>query len=164
MNYCVRTAAAAANLGPDELSQQSKHYMKNNLIMTFRIITQLVRNTGEEYLKTLHKRLHIPTLQFTHEFSDVETSFIISNFSIKRNQKIEETITNFIIRKLKRIKANLLIISFYSQVTALINHRQRCFHIRLVIDKFLGTVILPCQLVDVFVEVVQQDIQRRQRQ
>ena len=24
--------------------------------MTFRIITQLVRNTGEEYLKTLHKR------------------------------------------------------------------------------------------------------------
>lgn len=49
MNYCVRTAAAAANLGPDELSQQSKHYMKNNLIMTFRIITQLVRNTGEEY-------------------------------------------------------------------------------------------------------------------
>ena len=125
MNYCVRTAAAAANLGPDELSQQSKHYMKNNLIMTFRIITQLVRNTGEEYLKTLHKRLHIPTLQFTHEFSDVETSFIISNFSIKRNQKIEETITNFIIRKLKRIKANLLIISFYSQVTALINHRQR---------------------------------------
>lgn len=28
MNYCIRTAAAATNLGPDELSQQSKHYMK----------------------------------------------------------------------------------------------------------------------------------------
>lgn len=28
MNDCVRTAAATANLGPDELSQQSKHYMK----------------------------------------------------------------------------------------------------------------------------------------
>ena len=99
MNYCVRTTTAAANLRPDELSQQSKHYMKNNLIMTFRIITQLVRNTGEEYLKTLHKRLHIPTLQFTHEFSDVETSLIISNFSIKRNQKIQKAVTYLIIRK-----------------------------------------------------------------
>lgn len=58
--------------------------------MTFRIITQLVRNTGEEYLKTLHKRLHIPTLQFTHEFSDVETSFIISNFSIKGTRKLRK--------------------------------------------------------------------------
>ncbi len=90
MNYCVRAAAAAANLQPGQLDQRSKHFMKNNLIMTFRIITQLVRNTGEEYLKTLHKRLHIRTLQFTHEFSDVETSFIISNFSIKRNQKIRK--------------------------------------------------------------------------
>ena len=99
MNHCVRTAAAAANLGPDELSQQSKHYMKNNLIMTFRIITQLVRNTGEEYLKTLHKRLHISTLQFTHEFSDVETSLIIGYIGIIGYQKIQKAVTYLIIRK-----------------------------------------------------------------
>ena len=75
---------------------------------------------------------------------------------VVRSHQRHEAVLHFVVREVEQERAEIQVIIFNGQITALVNHRQRLLHIGLVVDELLGTVITAGQFVQVLLRVVQQ--------
>ena len=100
--------------------------------MTLGIVTQIIGNPRKEEFKALHESIHITRTKLAHEFGDMKTCLIIGDPGIERNQKVQEAITDFIVRKPKGIKTNFPVVPLDGQITALVNHGKRIVRLRAI--------------------------------
>ena len=101
--------------------------------MTFSFLVQFVRKIGEETGQTSEESFRFARFQFMHKFPDIKGGIGGCDRSIERGDKIEETIFHLFVRKPQRICTKTLVERLYSQVSALINHRNGIGDIRPVV-------------------------------
>lgn len=95
------------------------------MVVTLCLLVQFVVEIGKEGLQTGKKGIVVSTLQFIDELADVKPLIIILHSSIERYQEIHETVTHLIVGKFQQVVAETFIISFYRQISTLVNQRNR---------------------------------------
>ena len=125
LNNGISSSLRTMNFGLRELPHQLEYQIDHNLIMAFGLIIQFIREIGKESLEAMHESIRISVFQFPNELTDVETLLVICNGSIERNQEIQKSIADLIVRISQLIYFESVIILLDGQITTLINQRNR---------------------------------------
>ena len=120
-HYGICTTAGAAYFGIGELSHKFENNIENYLVVTLCLLVQFVVEIGKEGLQAGKKGIVVSTLQFIDELADVKPLIVILHSSIERYQEIHETVTHLIVGKFQQVVAETFIISFYRQISTLVN-------------------------------------------
>lgn len=90
---------------------------------------------------------------------------MMSGFQIVGGYDRQESFPYFIIGEIQQVAVTAFVITFDGEVAALVNHRQRLFHIGFVIGKERSIIVFPCKFINLFVAMLQQphQIGRRAR-
>ena len=117
---------------------------------------QTVGDGGEERLHAEDEGLGTTGLKVVSgSLKPVGTAFITPT-EIVGGQGGDEAAADLPVREVEKVGVAAGVVILDSQVPALINHRERPFHIGLVIHEHLGLVVFPYKLVDILLAMRKQ--------
>ena len=93
--------------------------------MQLQIAYKLIRSIGKETLQATEKSIIIAVLYFINKTGYMKYGFPFVHIDIKRKQILYKNLFHLAIGKSQTVQIEACVISLDSQITALIDHRQR---------------------------------------
>ena len=105
------------------------------LILSLRFLAAHgVWDARQECRHTLHERLQVATLQLMHGV-DEPRGGVFLGLQVVIGYESQESFPHLIVRNIKQEAISIFIIALDGKITTLIYHRQRLFHISLIVIK-----------------------------
>lgn len=122
LHYHVRTSYGTLHFHIHVLPHQAEQQVEDCLVMSLRLVFQVVRNGGEERTGALQATFDVALHQITEERNRVKGAILWKTVDVVRQQGFSEAVTHFAIRISQRIGTEYGIISFDGQIAALVKY------------------------------------------